>query len=1712
MTDKQPIHTNSFNKGMNKDSSDLFLGEGVWIHGRNIVNNSHDGQLGVVGNEPGNFKCIDLPYTLIGSIPVNDNKWVLFSTDDINSEIGLFTEATCSYSKIVNDPCLNFKRTNLITGTYRVDFTCGTKVYWDDGLNPSRVLEIDNIPYKCYSEKAVVTESDVYRYTITSPKVSQKIFKASVTQICTDNNCSNQGETRLTFNLPEAFPEDVTLELGVIWKLNNLGPSVYKAAGFEIFTPASGIGIETYYDNPSVPFSITIPAGVTQFTTSTIYQRGTNSSCNDCLLICHGCLFPITEMYFKTVNENLQVEVSTSQANLKVNTISKSFSEGEIIEVSYRDNNNDLIGPIRLAPGDTMSVCAKQYSVTVTNPIASVQEGNKCIEEKESGCINQICTDQLDCEALRIAPLVKPPCLSLTKGKSSGTLLNGSYQIAVAYAVNGIKVTDYLAISNVQPLFDHNNVSGSLELNISDADKYYDELEVVVLVIANNQTYAKRLGLYSTSQSVIYIDNIDPTLTNVGLDKIPLQTPIYEKSDSMYRLHDYLIRVGVYTKPDFNYQPLANKIKTKWVNVQYPDNYYRKGGNNVGYLRDEVYSFFIRWIYNTGDKSASYHIPGRSPFPTDLENASLNKDYFELQDQDSSNDILYKRWEIENTATVTSISTQKLKDGGTILAEGEMGYWESKEKYPDNRPDIYDSLCGKGIRHHKTPDNIVAPHFSDGYINILGIKFENIQQPVDITGTPISNIIGYEILRGSREGQKSVIAKGLLGNMREYSIPNSQQKGLYVNYPYNDLRPDIYHTSDKTIFEKGRVRDEQKAPLSDYKKNIFSFHSPETSFNKPFLSGSELKIYSEYTGKSNGYFEYPYKHPRLKMPTDFTKWASTVGGLVAGIGLAAAIYSGMAEIRREATDKLPFSFPFASKSNYRLMGAAVYNAVMFSATATIVGASILESLVDLTYAVIPAKQYALQYNSHGYYNNQLKVKEGNTRRKIINSTYVSDNIQAFSSTHSINNLYRSKCIALEIEDTISDPVTRDESRFTISQANTDIQTNIQRSISAYYTGIKVNLRSQYGQLESIRQVPINSCLLNGNSPVLFGGDTYINRFTEKNTMFFFNNWMYDVPDVTEFNYRLYANIPYPRYWLDSGRPGVFELPNDYRHLNRYGENTGLIKLHVKNGHFYLFNSGVKDFYVESEVNLAFRDWEDQPEKEHYDSTRNTNLSLLLRSDYLKLGNYYKYDYSLSVSKLYSNFISWGSTLPRDYDPLIASTCYAYYPKRIIYSLPQSRELKKDNWKQFLVNNYRNMTGSVVSIKPLNRTGALIMMDNQSPVQIVGADTMQTDSGTKVTVGDGGLFEQPLQNILNTEDSLAYGSCQSRYSVIGTPAGIAWACQLQGKIFLYGSGLSELSQQGMNWWFSKYMPSFLVKSFPDYPYKDNPVIGVGIQSVYDSTNKILYFSKKDYKPKYTDIKWINGNFVKQDSIIELNDPNYFEDVSWTVSYDLKSQMWISFHDWKPELVLPGKSHFMTSYNRGIWKHNERYDSYCNYYNKNYPFEVVHTLSAGQMIHTLKSAEYQLEVYKYINDGKDKIHILDENFDSAIVYNSEQISGQLDLEIKPKEDPLALINYPRQTLNSFIIPFSKEENKYRFNMFWDITKDRGEFTGKESTMFIQSSNGYTRQINPAYVDYNKKELEHKRFRHYSHNLEIRKNISGPYKFLYKISNFKFQPSSR
>ena len=1980
------VETNVFIKGMSKDLFTSYNPKENWYNARNAANNSVDGDLAVLGNEPANLQCASVPYTIIGTIHRYADQWVLFSTDDINSEIGLFDESKCEYTTLVNDPCLSFNRKHLITGAAKENYDCTWQVYWADGNNPDRTLNLNDIPW---------------------------------------------------------------------------------------------------------------------------------------------------------------------------------------------------------------------IKIIVSPP------GADCLEYEN--------TSRLDCEKLRLAPLIQTPCVELNKAEDGGQLRNGSYQAYIAYVVNEQKVTDYIGVSNIQSLFEHAGTAGSLRITLSNLDKNFEYFELVILSNNQQNIVAKKIGIYSTEQSSISIDYIDQSLITIPLEVIPLRSPAYEKSNAMYVVNDWLIRSEPTEQFDFNYQPIANQIKANWVVSEYPASYYYKGGNKTSFMRDEKYAFFIRWIYNTGERSSSYHIPGRE---ANIFGQNQFGDIIdELQINNSINSLSPSEYnfQVYNTATVTqtglSIPTD---DGGTIIAKGEMAYWQSTEKYPATRPDIWADLCGKNIRHHQMPSEETGPELelttnNGNTIRILGVEFSNIGLPTFNDGTVIPNIIGYEILRGSREGHKSILAKGIFKNMRKYNIPNAQNnvEGLYPNYPYNDLRDDIYFTQGngnigfRTDGCDSLTDSRNKYPaLQGFKDNVFTFHSPELMFKKPFLNAYETRFYGEVKGTADGYFIKSENHPKNKLLRNSAAFLSLIVGVGYAIGSvtgtkkrkynsfgfsntpgdaasvpvfisnAAIFNAAIAPLETAASFNLgvasllsilppppgnPDAYNTALNSNqaaYRASLAVIPGAVggsedleyefkspesnLPSLISGIVASQIAmknisvgaQEIIDLFYNLSSLQDYAYKHNSHGFYNDFDKVDNGvRYRTKNNDSNYIGSSFQQFDNQYKINNLFRPMTVAVSTENSMPIPKTIDNSRYVIGgdvdtdEGNTfikDPETIRTKNISTMYGALKFGFDNQYGQIEGIKQVQMKGCIEYVDlsipqrkfaSKAIFAGDVYINRYTEKTIMPIFTDFLNGQPDEYPYDYLKRINIPYPRYWMDTRKfdtsrisqsllslnPNTINniLPNDSYYLDRGNTSCisnvlGLFKFDdpnplfiLKYGYMYTHVNGIQDFFVESEVNLAQRDWDDLPRFRHYDIYEYNNVDDLFHADIIREGNFFKYDYSLSTSRFLTNLASFGNIQPRDYDPYVAETCYTAYPKRLIYSLQAQLESKKDYWRVYLANNYKDFKDKVNIIKPVNKSGALIFFPYQSPQMFQGLDTLETDLGTKLTIGDGGLFNQPFQNIVNSDLSNEYGSCESARSVVNSPFGLFFISQAQGKIFQYTGQLDAISNAGMKWWFNKYLPSILIRQYPEMEetkFADNPVIGIGCQTVYDVNDDIVYFMKKDFavKPQFlSNMKFdvINERFIfttdfGAEFVVTIGDPLYFEDCSWTVSYDPKIKAWISFHDWHPELSLPSINHFLTtkteivttpscppnynfnpdtnrceqaetvirlasvsreeigaiisestnclldiviamdnsgstgtgniwqtqrafiqeflqspeildgtSNNRiqvgftvwndssvsmnplgfsmsntvtpaavdtwylgylpaggtnpciamsvadnvlldkasselgdrsatpgfksilivitdatsvasgcelynppfgcqyqnkndydvyavyctntnpqltgiqttimnaitcnevskqfvmlsadpdpentseyiatqiassvctpcncpdgytlvyrdndeyftlpdgsceqgevicrkvscncpepafeetvpaeegecpdiyaignpdyinlnpkicyyfsllttppsylqsGLWRHNSRCDLFANYYGVSYPWEVEFVQTSGQNVNTVRSVEYQLESYVYKGDlinacGDDRWHDLDFNFNESIIYNTEQISGLLRLELTPKEDPFGLLQYPIIGPSDIRILYSKEEQKYRFNQFWDITNDRGEFTNSEQRLFITRLNGYIKDLNPINLDYLKTPDQRKKFRHYANNLLLRRTDSGNRKMLLKLVNTKLNLSFR
>ncbi len=508
---------------------------------------------------------------------------------------------------------------------------------------------------------------------------------------------------------------------------------------------------------------------------------------------------------------------------------------------------------------------------------------------------------------------------------------------------------------------------------------------------------------------------------------------------------------------------------------------------------------------------------------------------------------------------------------------------------------------------------------------------------------------------------------------------------------------------------------------------------------------------------------------------------------------------------------------------------------------------------------------------------------------------------------------------------------------------------------------------------------------------------------------------------------------------------------------------------------------------------------------------------------IKVDNFYKYDYSLSSSRSFTNFASWGNVQPNYYDPLKAETCYINHPKRVIYSLPQQLEQVRDSWRIFMANNYRDFRSNLLGIESIGLNGSVIFFESDSPVQIQGTETLQTSAGTKLTIGDGELLDQPLQSLTNADRSYQFGACQNLRSIINTPVGLFWIGQNQGKIFTAAGGIMNIGFQERNAWFSRYLPYELLKDFPTFELKDNAVTGVACQSMYDSKYGIIYFTKKDYKlktnlPSGTTVTYVSGNdfmvnFGGNPVLpIKLGDVNYFDDASWTTSYDVYGKGWLGDHDWHPELLMPSKITFSSIKDNGIWKHNTRCDLFCNYYGVDYPWEIEFKSNTGLQTNVLKSIEYQLEVYKYDVNCYDRYLFLDANFDEAVIFNNEQCSGLLKLNLTPYNDPWAFTNYPIYNANSVDILYSRVENKYRFDVFEDLTDDRGEFTTAERMIWNTAANGYVKTLNPVNLNYAKDPFQRKKIRGYVTSIFLRRKVSGNKKFLLNFTTTKLQYSPR
>jgi len=1113
------------------------------------------------------------------------------------------------------------------------------------------------------------------------------------------------------------------------------------------------------------------------------------------------------------------------------------------------------------------------------------------------------------------------------------------------------------------------------------------------------------------------------------------------------------------------------------------------------------------------------------------------------------------RWQVENTAGKLQSVPFKPSQCGVYIGSGEFGYFESSEIYPDN-VELFESNACKPQRLHLFPNEAIVPRYTvdektnKKYINILGIKALNVPTPRDENGNIIKSIVGYEILRSNRDSSnKTVISRGLLSNMRGYE-EKTEGTILYSNYPYNDLTPDQF-LSKKQVYKDNKGVEKNFEPLDTIYKDKLAFYSPHNYFFEKKKIGTELVIESEEIAKVTGNFVPVFNHPKHKLLTNFSLAISgLVGSIESYLSFQGKVCTTTAPGTAQGTTspvgnqtflnvcddtgKAIVPIPLKSISNIATrVKVVISNAakiVLNSLAFLGIAADFANKFLDQVRNFSSYRQYVYQYNSYATFTKQKFV---NYRRQIkADTSRYLESAPENIGDYTVNNYKKEKSLFLDLGREVPLPTTKDNSRRTVTQFGMckDITKVTNSTASMYYGTIKIKNPNQYGSVYNVNPVKTHSCILplNEESPVLFGGDCIITRFTVNKKQPFFKENIANTnyPDGTAFDYRQHRLVGYPRFFADfteydagslmniignvlkaSGKDIEAALPDQKFNLdckNNKGKKRDWV---IQNQYMYTSYNGVLDFFVECDYNIAYRDNKNEGISEIYQPHANTTtLERVFRSDVIDKEEGFTLDSSyrkLTTTSIFTEQL-------KDYNKIPLRE-----KNSIIYSLPAFTGQKFNNWQYFLPNNYFTFDekdfGSLTGIHPIDQDRVMFLFSKSSPFISMGRDQLETASGRKITIGDGGLFAQQPRELMHTD--VFYGSAHSKYAFSSTQFGLFYPSEVQGKIFQFDNNLNEVSREGMHKWCRKYMPLQIVEQFPNFPYTNSPQIGVGYLVTFDNTYELLYICKRDYsvkeefKNQITYDEKIN-KFIYKGLYIQLGDIKYFDNASWTLSYSSPNKSFSSFHDWHPDWVIQQENHFATIKDKTIYKHNQRCDSYCNFYGIDYPYELEVSLSTGQTTHFIRSFEYHNEVYHNHNNCRDRFHVKNENFDQAEIYNTEQHSALLTLEdISGRRPSEIKFNYPKITPNGLTIPFDKKEQHFRINMFHDMTKNRIT----DLPMWITQSNGYIRNVNPNYLNLNKPAKEKKNIRHYHNSILLRKTVSGPNHFITKYQNFKITNSS-
>ena len=428
----------------------------------------------------------------------------------------------------------------------------------------------------------------------------------------------------------------------------------------------------------------------------------------------------------------------------------------------------------------------------------------------------------------------------------------------------------------------------------------------------------------------------------------------------------------------------------------------------------------------------------------------------------------------------------------------------------------------------------------------------------------------------------------------------------------------------------------------------------------------------------------------------------------------------------------------------------------------------------------------------------------------------------------------------------------------------------------------------------------------------------------------------------------------------------------------------------------------------------------------------------------------QYNYNKDYSKINNENKYFGLPLGFDY----CSDCYTNFPHRIIYSRQAFQEETADNFRVFTSESYTDIPGHRGDITNIFTFNNKLYTHTAESLWILfsSQETLQTQEGTEVSLGTGDFLSKPPREIIESETG--YGGSISQWASLRTSQGVLFVDAADGKIFLLGEKLQNISGSGMSNWFEENIPFSILNSAPNFTQMDNPAnpVGVGYILALDEDNHRLIETKRDYRPANSNTQYIIGNnqihghwSVSGGLPVPepYKDSTNFENLSWTASYSLLTGAWTSFHSYLPTTYITGKDTFVSIINRvnttregkhGIFKDDIFQDNYLLFYGYIEKF-IIDTISTTNPLITEVYDNYHFhsKAKEYDTTTGQWRDLRNITFDQVILYNDYQCTELLNFNkrIDNKSNMMGSIqNNPGELLLDI------KERVWGFNGFRDM----------------------------------------------------------------------------